>query len=237
MNRSHGRLSAAVGAALAVAAAATAAPITVHFEGVGPGSGSAGQYNWNTGATHHIGVVYTPHGNGSASATHFITFCIERDQFISGGSTYTNYQFNTLAGSPVPGPAMPAAVANALRAMWAEYRDDLDTGTAADKAAKSAAFQHAVWRLLDPAYNPGLGGAELGHYTTFLNPATWNSGFANLITITSPDKQDQLLELRRGFAPGPDGRIQAVPAPAALLTALVFTPAVLLRRRLAAKGV
>lgn len=212
---------------------AVAGPITVTFEGVSPGSGNAGQYNWNSGATTHAGMVYTPHGNGSSSANHFVAFCIERDQHISGGTTYTGYRFSTLPVSPVPGAGMGAATADAIRSMWAEFRDDLDAGTAADRADKSAAFQHAVWHLLDGAHSPGLGGAKLGYYTQFLTPGNWVSGKANLATIISANSQDQIIELTPGTNVVNNQLV--TPEPASLVIGLLVAPAVLLRRRLATR--
>lgn len=203
---------------------AAAAPITVSFEGVSPGIGNAGQYNWNSGATNFAGVVYTPFGNGSLSANHFVTFCIEQNQHIGGGTTYGNYSFSNLEDSPVPGPAMPASAPDDIRAMWAQYRGGVDTN------AESAAFQHAVWHLVDPSYNPSLSGSELSFYNTYLNSGSWLSGLANLATMVSSSNQDQLLELQRGYFVDGGGNI-VTPAPATLAIAALMAPALLLRRR------
>ena len=74
------RLILTTGMILAGIAPVVAAPISATFEGVNPGIGNAGQYNWNTGSTTYEGLMYTPIGNGSSYANHFITFCIERNQ-------------------------------------------------------------------------------------------------------------------------------------------------------------
>ena len=223
-----------VGFALVVGFAVTtgsakAGPITVTFEHVGPGIGNAGQYNWNTGSTTYEGVLYTPMGNGSSSMNHFITFCIERNQYISNGSTYNDYYFSNLELSPVPGPAMPSSAPDDIRAMWAEFRSSLDTNT------ESAAFQEAVWHLADPGYNPSLSGAELTYYNAYLNSSNWQSGLANLASMVNQERQDQILELEPGYIVDENGNIIPVPAPATLVVALLVAPAMVLRRRLARK--
>ena len=194
---------------------APASPLTVTFEGVSPAVGNAGQYNWNTGAVNHNGILYTPNANGSSSLNHFVAFCMEQPQYVSPGTTYGNYTFSNLETSPSPGPVLTVSTANDIRAMWAEYRTGLDTGTFADKANKSAAFQHAVWQLVDSTYNPTLGGAVGGYYTGYLNSSSWQSGLANLATLVSDDKQDQIFELRRGFIVQ-NGQITEIPEPATL---------------------
>lgn len=208
------RVFAAAGVLLA-AGLASAAPITVTFEGVRPGTGSAGQYNWNSGGTTYDGLAYTPFGNGSASATHFVSFCIERTQTISGGHTYSDYTLVPFTGT--------TGSDHALRAMWAEFRDDLDTGTDAEKAAKSAAFQSAVWCLIDPNYLPALTAQESGYLSTFMTASNWHSGLANLAVMASPTGQDQLVALL--------GAPVATPEPGMLALGLLVAPAVYLRRR------
>lgn len=213
----------------ATAPIAVASPIaSVTFEQVTPGIGSAGQYNWNTGSTNYAGVLYTPFGNGSSSANHFVAFCIERNQYISNGSTYTNnYSFSNLELSPVPGPVMPASAPNDIRSMWAQYRAGVNMND------ESAAFQEAIWHLVDPSYNPSLSGSVLTYYNTYLNAGSWVSGLANLATMVSSTNQDQLLELERDYIVGPDGDLILTPAPATLVVAVLIAPALLLRRRAA----
>ncbi len=191
---------------------APASPLTVTFEGVSPAVGNAGQYNWNTGAVNHNGILYTPNANGSSSLNHFVAFCMEQSQNVSPDTTYAgNYSFSNLETSPSPGPVLTVSTANKVRAMWAQYRGGLDTGTSADKANKSAAFQHAVWHLVDSSYNPTLG----GYYTGYLDSSSWQSGLANLATLVSDGKQDQIFELRSGFIVQ-NGQITEIPEPATL---------------------
>ncbi len=208
------RVFAAAGLVLA-AGVASAGPITVTFEGVRPGTGNAGQYNWNSGGTTYAGLAYTPFGNGSASATHFVSFCIERTQTINGGTTYSDYTLSPYTGS--------TGTAFSLRSMWAEFRDDVDVGTDAEKAAKSTAFQHAVWSLIDPSYLPALTANESVYLTAYMNSANWNSGLANLGLMSSANSQDQLVAML--------GAPQATPEPGMLALGLLIAPAVYLRRR------
>lgn len=208
------RVFAAAGVLLA-AGVASAAPISVTFEGVRPGAGTAGQYNWNSGGTTYDGLLYSPFGNGSASANHFVSFCVERTQTISGGHTYSDYTLVPLTGA--------TGSDHALRAMWAEFRDDLDAGTDAERAAKSAAFQSAVWCLIDPAYLPALTVQESTYLSTYMTAANWNSGLANLAFLHSENSQDQLVALV--------GSPLATPEPGMLALGLLVAPAVYLRRR------
>jgi hypothetical protein len=223
----------AVGFSLAVSSRPSdASPITVSFEKVGPGVGNAGQYNWNTGNITYDGIKYTPYGNQSSSPNHIVMFCIERDQFINNNTTYSGYYFANLESAPVgPTSAMSITVANALRAMWGAYRDDLDIGTLSERNDKSAAFQHAVWHLLDPNYNPSLSSSVLSYYTTFLNSSTWNSPWANLAAIVHSQHQDQIFELQRSSVVAPRGNVLVVPAPATLAVAVLIAPALVFRRR------
>lgn len=206
-------------AGLLLGGIATAAPLSVTFEGVGPNVGNAGQYNWNTGSTTYAGLVYTPYGNGSLSANHFVTFCIEQTQHVSGGSTYSGYQFALLTGGPVPGPAMSPATADALSMMWAEFFDTLDT------AAESAAFQHAVWHLVNPNHNPSLSAVQDGYFDEYLDPLNWKSGHANLALMRNGSQQDQIFQLKGGYTVV-NGNIVPAPEPGTLLLGLLVVPAV-----------
>jgi hypothetical protein len=221
MNRFRLRCLATVGILLAAFATAPAAPLSLSHEGINPVVSGAGQFNWNTGSTTYSNIVYTPYGNGSSSANHFITFCIEQNQHIT---TLDNYEISTLTSSPIPGSGMSQAAADALRAMWAEFRDDLDV---ADRANRSAAFQNAVWHLVDPGFNPSMSGPVSGYYSMYLNSANWHSGLANLATLSSPTQQDQILEIQ----------IQSTPEPTTLMLGLLVAPAIYLRRRWANRAV
>lgn len=215
-------------AGLLIGSLATAAPLSVTFESVTPGIGSAGMYNWNTGGTTYNGVVYTP---VAGDPTHFITFCIQQNQYISGGATYTNnYHFAPLTAAPVGAGAVPmsASTAEALEKMWAQFFGTLDT------ADEAAAFQNAVWHLVS-GYNPSLSAGVDEYYDEYLNPANWKSGRANLIAITSGENQDQILQIKPGYQVI-DGNIVPTPEPTTLALGLLAAPAVVLglRRKRAA---
>jgi hypothetical protein len=197
---------------------AEAAPITVTFHNVNPGHGAAGQYNWST-ATTIPGLVYT-------SGNSFATFCIEQNQYISPNTTYSNYLFTNLSNSPNPGPHLSSTQIDSLKAMWAQYRSSVDT------ADEAAAFQHAIWRIVDPTYNPSLSGNVLSYYNQYLNSANWTNGYANLIAMVHPKHQDHLVEIQQGWRVNQQGDLEPVPAPATLGVGLVLGIALLVRQRL-----
>ncbi len=197
-----------------------AGPVTVTFNNVSPGYSPAGQYNWTLGGPNIPGIVYT-------SGNNFATFCIEQTQYIWLGQTYSGYQFTTLTNAANPGPTITPQEASNLQQMWAEFRHTI--GNDNDKAA---AFQHAVWHLVDSSYNPSLSGNVLTYYNQYINPANWNSGYANLIAMVHPRHQDQILELRRGYRVNQFGDIEPVPAPATLAVGLLMVGGWLVRRRM-----
>lgn len=202
---------------LLTAAAASAAPFTVTFNSVGPGYSPAGQYNWTSAST-IPGLVYV-------SGNNFATFCIEQNQYIFLGGTY-QYSFAPLTNAPNPGPAMSATQAASLQQMWAQFRATVDTND------EAAAFQHAVWHIVDPSYNPSLSGSVLSYYNQYLNPANWTSGYANLAAMVSPIYQDQIVELQRGWRVNQQGDPEPIPAPASLAVGLMLGVGVLVHRRL-----
>jgi hypothetical protein len=198
--------------------------VSVKFTGVTPGQGNAGMYNWTTGGTTYAGLVYA-----DPAANSFITFCVEQTENTS--SSPQPYTLVPLEQGPNTRP-MSAGTADALRAMWAEYRDDAD-----DSPAAAAAFQRAVWHLLA---NPHLvpvtptGGASLlagtpSLFDQFVNPFNWNSGFAELAVLSNNGFQDQLVQVSSNAT-------LATPEPGTLALGLLVLPAVLLRRRLMKKG-
>jgi hypothetical protein len=205
MNRGLKGALAAAGLVLGFAAAGSTAkadPITATYTGIGSGIDNAGQAVWTTNGTYP--VVYS-------GPNTFISFCVERSQNLPTGEHTYN-----LVG---------ADGATDLRSMWAEYRDDLTTDD------ESAAFQHAIWHLMDANYNPTLNGALAALYSTYLDSSTWQSGLARLGFLTNADLQDQVVEI-----PPPNVGELPTPAPPTLVVALLIAPALLLRRKLAARG-
>ena len=187
--------------------------IQVRFDGVNPGVGSAGMYNW-TSDNNYTGLVYA-----NPATNQFVSFCIERSQFTN--SSFSNYTIVPLESAPNPGPNMSPTTADGLRSMWAQYFGGLNT------ADEAAAFQNAVWFLVSGgSFAPALTSGEQGYYDDFINSATWHSGLASLAVISSGSNQDQLVQVTPGFAdPAP------VPEPGMLALGLLVIPAVLLRRK------
>lgn len=205
-----------------LAAPAVAAPVQValgdtlqvQFLNVTPGQGSAGMYNWTSGSTTYAGLVYS-----NPAANKFVTFCIELSQNTSGNTAA--YQLLDLEQAPNPGHHMTPATADALRAMWAEHFDDLDTN------AEAAAFQQAVWHLI--ANGPGNTPSTPSLTSTYLNQSGWQSGYANLAVLSNGSLQDQLVQVKSSVLNVP------TPEPGMLALALLVAPAVYLRRKLAKK--
>ena len=100
--------------------------------------------------------------------------------------------------------------------MWGNFFSRaLGTNTLGNDAAKSAAFGYAIWHLLGQ-FDPGNTGAGLANgvltnYLYFINCGNWDKSLvANLKVLSSPNDQDQLIEVRGG-----DGKTtNTVPAPA-----------------------
>lgn len=193
---------------------AVASPIAVHlgdtlniqFQGVNPGHGSAGMYNWTSGSTTYDGLVYS-----NPATNNFVTFCIEQSQYV--GSGMNGYQLVALEQAPT-GSHMSPATADNLRAMWAEYFDDVNT------ADEAAAFQNAVWWLLA---HPNATHSDLTTAGGYL--AGWGSGRASLAVLTDGHLQDQLVQVK------PEAL--ETPEPGLLALGLLVLPAVYLRRKLA----
>jgi len=189
----------------------------VKFDGVHPGSGSAGMYNW-TSDGNFAGLVYS-----NPATNQFVSFCIEQSQFTN--SSFSQYTIVPLESAPNPGQHMSSATADALRGMWAQYFGSLNTND------EAAAFQNAVWYLVsNHTFTPSLTAGQQGYYNDYLNSAHWQSGLASLAVISSGGNQDQLVQVTGGFGhldPAP------VPEPAMLALGLLVIPAVWLRRKLA----
>ncbi len=221
------------------------AGFTATFDSVQPGSTSggeyAGQFDWHTSSV-VSGVAYNVTGtnNSSYPSTHFISFCIQFNQNISFGSTYT-YNLVNLEAAPQGGTGtttMTASSADRIRRMWAA---EVDTGNLNGSATNSAAFQWAVWSILgyvppDLTTVSGLDNAIAIQANYYKNTVSTSAGAkANLWAMASPTAQDQVIELGSGYV-GNDpngGPVLATPAPASLVLALSgLVPFLAFRRRL-----
>lgn len=204
------RMRSLLTAAVAVAASASlslAGTVIATFNGVNPGQGvgaletslgsigtTAGVFNWTrTGGTH----VGAPTGN-------FTSFCIELNQNISTGNSYT-YNVINLADAPNPGLPVPgvngmgAAKASDIKKLWAAYRSSVVGATTA------AAFQVAVWEIVYEttstySVSNGSGNFYLTNAAGVVAQAnTWLSSLgsltaeANLAALSNDDYQDQVV--------------------------------------------
>jgi hypothetical protein len=164
---------------------------------VGIASGQTGVYNWTRTGGDHVG---TPTGN-------FSTFCIELNQHISFGGSYT-YTVMKLEDAPNPGLPEPgvngmgAVKAANLKKLWAAYRDSIGTD-----AVKAAAFQVAVWEVVYEdigTYDTSAGDFYINTVSSTANSVrtqanTWLNFLssltmqANLAALSSESYQDQLV--------------------------------------------
>lgn len=218
-----------VGAALVAVAAAwcLAAParadVTTTFSDVNPGevvtlsngeTGWAGQYNF-TKATGNIT------GN-------FGSFCIDISQNIYGGQTVT-FQLASLASAPNDGPNSPGM--GALRAELIEELWYSDHTAALASASNAAAFQVAIWEIINETNTDPNGNLALdvtkGSFTvtdsdgaTLTTANNWLQGInilgtgpkdTSLIALTNPNYQDYVTE--------GGNNIQSTPAPPGLALA------------------
>ncbi|MCC7145944.1 MAG: hypothetical protein IT443_05820 [Phycisphaeraceae bacterium] len=212
------------------AGAAQAGTVTAHLDGlVGKSfnykiaganlSVTAGMFTWTrTGGTQQ----------GSPSGV-FHTFCIEMDQYISLGKTYT-YDLIDPSQGPKPGILLGAGPmgmtkAQAIAKIWAAHYDE--ALTSADNAA---AFQVAVWEIVyDADTNLFAGGfqaryASLNSSPLFVKLAhQWLCGLpnltemANLGALSNNKNQDQLV---------------VIPVPMAVWTGLALLSGIALRRKM-----
>lgn len=250
-----------VGVAASLAAAgAAAAQTTVKFNSWAYGSsGTSATYNFTsdprTGSSSSgtiTGGGYSVTVNGTDS---FAAYCTELFQFISVGSTYTDYSRVTHApdyqwssGSPgVNGwdPARADAINQRVGQLWAyageAYGLTGQPGTAnATNQANSTALQWAIWNVVYDTDNTVSGGnfwitgsssnqAILSTANTMLaNSASYGSLY-NLDVLRATNRQDQLIT---------DGIRSPVPEPGtyALMLAGLSAVGFVARRRSARQG-
>ncbi len=208
----------------------------------------AGQLNWQA-QSQVAGLTTGPNHL-------FGTFCVEIPRNVYLGSTY-NFTPLSIAALPTSlNPAMGELKAAQIRALWAQWRGTLDTGTAGQIAAKYAAFQLAIWeieyerastfrvgtgnfRATNTAANPTITGlantflTSLDGYNQFDNGQLHNGSgqslaLANLIGL-------KLTTLGGGDAQDQIAEVHPTPAPASLVLALFGAVPILAVRRLRAR--
>lgn len=201
-------LSLVVGLILVGAAQADPLAVTAKLNGVSPAvqinfklqdkagspalqSTSAGSFNWTTVSTN------------SWLGAQFSTFCIELNQYISPGSSYTysvvNLEAGTNPGVGIGGPGTTGPLgqdrADKLRQLWGMHYDEVNSNITA------AAFQIAIWEIIYGQYfTPYTTGAAAATAAINLSNA-WvadvqvrdESQFEHrLVAITNGTAQDQL---------------------------------------------
>jgi hypothetical protein len=181
-------------AALALAAVATATPVTVTYNGVSPSrsvslsKNSGGTYsNFTAGLVNLTGAVSNPTDLRGA----FQAFCIDINQSISNGNTYTNFNTANLQDAPIPTSPMGATKAGQIAELWGEERSTLSSSDS------YAAFQIAIWEIVNDTGLSLTGGtfrAASGTVRTLaqnmLNKVDGVGPSASLYAIASPTVQD-----------------------------------------------
>ena len=160
------------------------------------------------------------------SSGNFLTFCVEINQDVHLGGTYTFYT-GTVESAPTPGNPIPgssgmgAAKAALLDELWARHYADITD------ANSGAAFQVAVWDIVyDADFNLNVGNFHAYGNTSAINlAASWLTDIntnasdypnPNLIALKSNDYQDQVT-----FGPPPKSPPLSTPLPSAASGATV----------------
>ena len=200
-------------AALSLAAVATATPVTVTYNGVSPSKSvslsknSGGNYNnYTVGLVNLTGAVSNPTDLRGA----FTAFCIDINQSISNGNTYTDFNTSLLQNAPIPTSPMGASKTDKLEQLWYNERSILSSSDS------YAAFQVAVWEIVNDSGLSLTGGsfrAASGSVRTlaqnYLDKVDGTGGRTALYAIASQSAQDFVV-------PSP-----VIPAPAAAGLGLV----------------
>lgn len=186
----------------------------------------------NTGT----GVTYKPYGGTATTvnggpfhwsqstplnanyASAVTTYCIDLDQYISKGSTYTFTTQSDLTLAPTIGTAAKAAAITELFDRY--YNSSLTSAT------NAAAFQLALWELVyDGASSKSLSAGRIQGTNSLTTSMLSNLGSAaytnhdlagyHLVALVSKTNQDQLMVVKDTATPPPAG----VPAPPGLVLA------------------
>lgn len=191
-------------ATLALAAVATATPVTVTYNGVSPSKtvslskNSGGSYsNYSAGLVNLTGAV----SNQADLRGAFTAFCIDINQSISNGNTYTNFNTAALQDAPIPTSPMGAGKADQISQLWFNERSILSS------ADSYAAFQVAIWEIVNDSGLSLSGGsfrAASGTVRTlaqgYLDKIDGIGGRSALYAISSPTAQDFVVP---GLIPAP----------------------------------
>lgn len=180
---------------------------TFKFTGVSSGHVYTGQINW----TNATGMP------DETAGTAFSTFCVEPGQPIYTGNTYT-FDVVGLESS------LGSAKATEIGYLWVDRHDEIGTD-----ATKTAAFQIAIWEILnDSVYNLSAGNfraavtsplpAAASLAQTWLTSLTRTGPLPTMLALKSDRYQDQVF-----FAPPAENSPPvAVPLPAAAWAGLAL---------------
>ncbi len=155
----------------------------------------------------------------------YSSFCIERNQSVYFGGTYS-YATHMLEGSPNPGTGMGSDQADQIRRLWAADRQSLGNDN-----IKNAAFQEAIWFILDPNFHvDAVVQSQVNVYLADSNNKTLAK--ANLVALTNSVYQDQVVELKDGWTVNSFGDVVPTPVPPALVLVLTGFVTLVISRRL-----
>lgn len=216
-------------AALAVgfSAAATAAPFNLRIApgGFGPDGIFVSDQLWRNvditiGSDRYtslgVGLFGLEYDDAGLSGENWIsleTFCVEVTQFIDFSSTFASINITSSS-------LLPAAIEQ-VRRMWNANFNDATNPSLVDSQDRAAAFQIAIWEIIDGLDGLGTGDFVLNStdanllafIADYLADATGDGALANLTMLTSETAQDQIFPGNRG----PGGADDPVPAPASLV--------------------
>ncbi len=137
-------------------------------------------------------------GDPSLLAPAFTGFCIDLNQTIQVGNSYT-FTASPLEAAPVPGGGMGSVKANQLRELWGRYQLLTTTGS----STNAAAFQIAVWEIVfDSGLDLASGAVQVGGHSATLTLAQgWLNSLngdvtkyaGNVYALTSASGQDMIV--------------------------------------------
>ncbi|MDY3556424.1 Cys-Gln thioester bond-forming surface protein [Gemmata sp. JC717] len=190
-------------------------------------------------------VTYKPNGGSSTTvnggpfhwtqstplntnyATAVTTYCIDLDQTVSKGGTYTYTVQTDLKLAPTIGTAAKAAV---ITELFDRYYN-----TSLTSAASAAAFQLALWELVyDGATSKSLSAGRIQGSNSLASSMLGSLGGAysthdlagyHLVALVSGTKQDQIMVVKDSTPPP-----SAVPAPPGVVLAGIGFGSLLLGR-------
>lgn len=115
----------------------------------------------------------------------FDSFCIDPFQYSSGA--YQSYVVTDLAAAPQSPYTMGAAAAVDIKNLWALYYSTSITANAA------AGLQIAIWEIVGGS-NFTVNGSDYGAAGMIASLASYSSGGANLVALSSSTYQDYVVQ-------------------------------------------